>query len=247
MLLTLETTTGKLVPAGHAPQLGRGTEPLLLRFVTNGVAAMLEGEPPIALKLFLPADQITPIVTVNAWTELPDDVLYRGELNTLAVTALAWLLSGVLVGRLEYGDPTVQSSFFQLNYGGPVSTTGGTRPSIVIMQPAGPVHYMQQIGYFQGKVVNDQVEGYWQAPNAAQLKGLALSCQVAPSGADLIVELVVNAEATGKTFTLGDGSKAGYADFGAPHAINPGDIVQFKPTQHGSARYLSVQAKVQLT
>ena len=78
------------------------------------------------------------------------------------------------------------------------------------------------------------------------MKGLSIRAQNAPGSADLILELVVNDVDTGQTVTLPQDSKGTYADFSAPVAVSAGDVVQFKPTQHGGARYLTVQAKVQL-
>lgn len=249
MKLTLETTTGLLVPGGVAPPLSRGSEKILLRFVTNGVAALLPDDTPIALKLWLASVADDPIATLAAWTTLTADVAYRATVDARTIAELAWLQSGVLIGRVDYGDPVVQSAAFQINYGAGTAAGGSGAPQIVITQPAGPVKITPHIGYFQGKLVADQVEGRWVANAACQLTGFDLHAQVSPDGADVIVEAVLNGVPTGKVSTLPDGSKGGYSAFAAPLAVAIGDVVQFKPTQVGTNRpgtYLSVGARGEL-
>jgi hypothetical protein len=248
MKLTLETTTGLLSPAGEAPSLGRGVETIDLRFLTAGVAGLIAG--PIALKVSQPSDPtfVAPIATVNVWATLAGDVMYRATLDTLGVAALAWLQQGVLIGRVEYNNPTVNSAAFQINYGGGAGLPG-TTTQIVITQPTGPVNYVQDIGTFGGQVALAQTEGFWRVKAAGSLLGLQLAVQVAPTGADLIVEIYKGGLATGKTAKITAGQKTEETIFPAALALQIGDNIAFRVTQLGSATKganLNVKGIVQL-
>lgn len=250
MLLILETTTGQLVPAGVAPQLPRGgLDTVLVQFVTNGVAALLPGGAPVALKLYSPADLVNPLTTLAAFTAVPGDLNYAGQLDSLG-GGLATLQQGTLLAKLSYANPNVDSAWFQVRYGLCGSGGGEPAPQIVITQPTGPVNYVQAIGQFGGKAILNQVEGFFRVKSPGNLLGLQLNCQDAPTGANLIVEVVKGGIATGKTAALTAGNKTEETIFGAPLALAIGDIVQFKPTQIGSVKpgtNLNVGGIVQLS
>lgn len=247
LVIKLETTTGLLVPMGTALPIARGPQDVTLQFLNSGVAALLAEGAPIALKLYALTDTLNPIATFSDWTAVSAFSCYAANINPLAVAAMGYLQAGTLLGRLSYGDPATDTPLFHVLWGGSGEVTGAPAQPIIITQPAGPVTYMQDLGYFQGKVTADQVEGYWKAPQAALISGLSLHTQNAPAGADLIVELIVNGAPTGKTATLTAGNKSIYADFaGGSLAVAAGDTLQFKPTQAGNARYLAVKAKAQL-
>ena len=249
MLLILETTTGKLVPAGEPIPLPRGgLHTVLVQLTANGVAALLPGGAPVALKLYSPADLVTPIATLAAFTAVPGDLNYTGQLDTLS-GGLVNLERGTLLARISYGTPNVDSGLFHVHYG-TGAADGAPAPQIVITQPTGPVNYVQALGQFGGKAILNQVEGFWRVKAPGNLLGLQLNCQDAPTGADLIVEIVKGGIGTGKFATLVDGQKSQETVFGAPLALAIGDIVQFKPTQIGSVKpgtNLNVGGIVQLS
>lgn len=250
MNLILETTTGLLVPAGVAPALPRGgSETVLVQFVTNGVAALLPGGSPVALKLYALGDLVNPLATLAAFTAVPGDLNYTGQLDTLG-GGLANLPRGTLMARISYANPNVDSGWFQIKYGDTGSAAGAPAPQIVITQPTGPVNYVQALGQFGGKAILNQVEGFWRVKAPGNLLGLQLNCQDAPTGADLIVEIVKGGVGTGKFATLVAGQKSQETVFGAPLALAIGDIVQFRPTQIGSNKpgtNLNVGGIVQLS
>ena len=249
MLLILETTTGKLVPAGEPISLPRGgLNKVLVQFVTNGAAALLPDGAPIAVKLFSPADLVTPLTTLAAFTAVPGDLNYTGNLDTLG-GGLVNLERGTLLALISYGTPNVDSGLFQVNYGRGAGG-GAAAPQIVITQPAGPVNYVQALGQFGGKAILNQVEGFCRVKSVGSLLGLQLNCQDAPTGADLIVEIVKGGVGTGKFATLAAGSKYQETAFGAALPLAIGDIIQFRPTQIGSVKpgtNLNVGGIVQLS
>ncbi|MBI5768763.1 MAG: hypothetical protein HZA93_13275 [Verrucomicrobia bacterium] len=249
MKLILETTTGQLVPAGVAPNLPRGgLEPTFLQFVTNSVAGLLVGGAPIALKLYSPADLVNPIATFNVWTASPADVGYTAQLDTLA-ESLAYLQRGTLVAKISYANPNVDSQNFLVNYGTGASGGGAPVTPIVITQPTGPVNYVQPIGQFGGRLAVNQVEGFWRVKAPCNLLGLQLNAQDAPTGANLLVDVVKGGVAQNKIAQLTAAQKNEETIFGAPLALAIGDIVQFKPTQVGSGKAgtnLDVKGIVQL-
>lgn len=232
MYLTLETTTGRLVPAGVVPNLARTADPSTIQFVTNGVAGLLPGGAPIAVALFTPDDLVTPKATFNAWTANPAAVLYQATLDAL-LTNLAWTQQTTLIGRVSYGTPNVDSFIFHVTLSG---VPGGLNvpTQIIITQPTGPVSYAQEIGTFAGQLATGQNEGFWRAKAAGSLLGLQLSAQVAPTGADVIVEIYKNGVATGKTAKLTAGQKTEETIFVGALAIAIGDTIQFRITQIGS-------------
>ena len=137
MILIVETTTGFLVPAGVAPRLPRGgVDTVSVQFVTNGIAALLPAGAPISLRLYAPGNLNDPIATLSVFTTSAADLLYLGQLDTLA-GGLAYLERGTLHGRISYGNPNVDTFWFQVLYGSSQSATG-TRPiNLVIPQPVG--------------------------------------------------------------------------------------------------------------
>lgn len=231
--LILETTTGRLIPAGTAPQIPRGPEPVTLQLVTNGNAALLPDGQPLALKLYDPADQVTPVYTLNAWATNASFLLYQATLDVRA--ALGYSPLQVLLGRISYGEPNVDSPFFHALLGG-IGAGAGAVPQIVITQPTGPTNYVQALGQFGGKAILNQVEGFHRVKSVGSLLGLQLNCQDAPTGADLLVEVIKNTVATGKVATLAAAAKFQETIFGAPLALAIGDVIQFKPTQIGSIK-----------
>ncbi|MBI3886158.1 MAG: hypothetical protein HY302_10560 [Opitutae bacterium] len=249
MLLILETTTGKLVPSGEAIPLPRGgLHTVLVQFVTNSVAALLDGGAPVAVKLYSPADLVTPIATLDTFTAVPADLNYTGQFDTLS-GGLAALERGTLLARISYGTPNVDSGLFHVNYG-TGAAGGAAAPQIVITQPAGPVDYVQALGTFGGKLILDQVEGFYRVKAAGDMLGFQLAAQDAPTGADAVVEAIVNGVATGKTCKLTAGAKNEETVFGAALPLIVGDILRYKPTQIGSVKpgtNLSVGAILRLT
>jgi hypothetical protein len=249
MNLILETTTGKLVPAGEPARLARGgVQALTLQLLTNGVAGLLPDGQPIVLSIFAPDDLVTPVLTVSAWTADGAGVRYSASLNTLA-GALAWVQSATYLARIDYGSPNAASGLFHLIFGDGAAAPGAT-PQITITQPSGPVDYTEVIGTFGGKVMVNQTEGFWRVKSAGQILGLQLSAQDAPTGAAIIVEIYKGGVATGKTATLAAAAKNQETIFGSPLAIAIGDVIQFRPTQVGSTKpgtNLTVRAVVRLS
>jgi hypothetical protein len=250
MILIVETTTGRLKPDGVAPQLPRGgLDTVIVQFVTNGVAALLPEGAPIALKLYSPSDLNNPLVQLGAFAALPADLAYKGSLNTVS-GGLAYLERATLIAKISYGNPNVDTANFHVVYGAAGSGTGAPPVQLVITQPSGPVNYVQAIGSITGKATLNQVDGFWRVKSPGNLLGLQLAAQDAPTGADLIVEVIKNGLATGKTGKLTAAAKNEESIFaGGPVALAIGDIVQFKPTQIGSGKpgsYLAVAGVVQL-
>ena len=235
LLLTLEKTTGRLLPAGVAPLLPRGgAQPIALRFLQNGVAALFGDGTPIALKLYALGDQGAPIAVLTGWTAVAADLFYAGSLDTLA-GALAGIQSATLYARISYGDPNVDGQFFLLRFGGAGAAAADAAAHAVVSKPAGPTKYAQPLGIFSDELLLNQVEGYFKAQAAAKLNGLQLHAQTAPTDADVHADVVINGVAQGKIAILAAGSKSQETIFDAPIVIAAGDVVQFKPTQIGSA------------
>lgn len=249
MKLYLETTTGQLVPAGVAPNLPRGgLDAVFIQFLTVGVAALLPGGAPIALRIYSPADLVTPLVTLSAFTASAGDVGYFGSLDTVS-GGLASLERGTLFAKISYGTPNVDAQAFLLNYGAGGSGAGAPLTQLVISSPTGPVNYVQDIGDFGGRVATGQTEGFWRVKAPCNLLGLQLNCQDAPTGAALLVEIYKGGAAQGKIGQLTAATKAEETIFGSPLALAIGDIVQFRCTQVGSTKAgsnLTVKGIVQL-
>lgn len=246
--LILETTTGRFVPSGVAPPIARAPQEATLQFVTNNVAALLADGAPIALKLFALNDQVTPLATFNAWTAVPGFLCYKATLNPLA-TDLGYEPRGTLLGKISYGTPNVDTPLFHVLWGGSGEVVGAPAIPIVVTQPAGPVRYVQELGTFAGKAVVDQVEGFWRVKAPCQILGLQLNCQDAPTGANLLVDVVLNAAEQTKIAQLTAATKTEETIFGAPLVCAIDDVVQFVPTQVGSGKpgtNLTVKAIVQL-
>lgn len=249
MNLYLDVPSGTLLPAGVAPGMPRGgAETVYLQFLTANVAAMLPGGAPIALRLYLPGDLVNPLATFNAFTAAPADVGYKMAIDTLS-GGLAILERGTLFAKLSYGNPNVDTPWFLVNYGVGFASAGAPVTQLVISQPAGPVNYVQDIGTFGGQVKLAQTEGFWRVKAPGSLLGLQLAVQVAPAGADLIVEIYKGGVATGKTAKITAGQKTEETIFGAALALQIGDVIQFRVTQLGSATAganLNVKGIVQL-
>ncbi|MCX6952993.1 MAG: hypothetical protein NTV51_12630 [Verrucomicrobia bacterium] len=236
MKLFLDTASRQLTPAGVAPNLPRGgADNVFLQFLTANVAALLPGGAPIALRFYLPSDLGNPIATFNAFTASPADLGYVAAVDTLS-GGLAVLDRATLFARLSYGTPNVDSEWFLVNYGVGTSGSGAPATQIVLSTPAGPVNYVQPIGQFGGRIGVNQTEGFWRVKAACNLLGLQISAQDAPTGANLLVEVVKGGVASGKVATLTAAQKSEETVFGAPLALAIGDVVQFKVTQVGSTK-----------
>jgi hypothetical protein len=233
--LKLETTTGILSPGGVAPEIPRGPFDATLQFLTNNVAALLPNGHPIALKLYSLTDTVIPLATFNVWTAVPGFLSYTATINPSA-TDLGYMPAGTLYGRLSYGTPNVNTPLFHVVFGGSGEVVGAPIVPIIITQPSGPVDTVQDIGTFGGRVVVDQVEGFWRVKAPCQLLGLQLNAQDAPVGADLLVDVVKGGVAQTKIATLTAGAKTQETIFGAPLVLATGDSIQFKPTQVGSTK-----------
>lgn len=247
--LILETTTGRFVPSGVAPQIPRGATAVTLQLVTNGVATLLPDGQPVSLAIYAPGNTEDALAVFAAWTRNTAFNLYAAQIDPLT-TGLAWTQLTTLLAQISYGDPTVDSQFNHVILGGAGSGSGGAVPQIVISQPAGPVNYTETIGTFAGKAVVAQDEGYLRVKAAGSILGLQLNAQDAPTGASLLVDVVKNGVPQNKIATLAAAAKAQETIFGAPLAIAIGDIIKFRPTQVGSGKpgtNLSVKAIVQLT
>ena len=237
MNLIIETTTGRPVPAGAVPQLGRGPDATTLQFVTNNVAALLAGGAPIALKLYTLDDLATPKATFSVWTPNNSYLLYEAVLDVLA-SGLAWIQNRQLVAKVSYGAVNVDTPLFEVSFnGGQVG--GSIIPPIIINISGGgggggSANFVQPVGVFGGKLILNQVAGYWKVKAACNLLGLQVGAQTAPVGADAIIEVVKNGAPSGKTGTLTAGNKKQETIFGAALALAIGDVVEFRPTQIGS-------------
>lgn len=251
LVIKLETTTGLLKPGGVALPIARGPQEATLQFLTDNVAALLADGAPIALKLYAVSDTVTPIATFGAWTAVPAWLCYKATLNPLGVAALGYLPACTLLGRISYGTPNVDTPLFHVLWGGSGEVTGAPVAPIVVVQRTGPAKYVQSIGAIVGKAQVGQVDGFWRVNSAGDLVGLQLAAQVAPGGADLIVEVIKNGVATGKTAKLTAASKSEETVFaGGALALAIGDVVKFKPTQIGDTTVgsnLSVAGMMQLT
>lgn len=248
MFLTLETTTGLLVPDGEAPRLPRGgVEQILVRFVTNGVAALLANGAPIALNIYRASDLETPIATVDEFTTLASDLAYQGSLDTLAA-GLAGIERGTFRGRISYKTINVDSEWFQLVFGDRAAASG-TPIQEIIVREGSAAKLVEVIGQFAGLVVVNQVEGFLKVQEDCSLVGLQLTAQVAPTGADLVVDVVKNNAAQNKTAKITAAAKGEETLFGSALALVAGDVLKFKPTQVGSGTpgsYLTVKAIINL-
>lgn len=103
---------------------------------------------------------------------------------------------------------------------------------------------------FAGQLILDQVFGIYRAPALCWIKGIQLAAQVAPVGADIIIELV---DAAGvsllRTATLPAGQAWSDTDFATPLPVLADGIVRAKVTQIGSAKagsFLTATLIVQL-
>lgn len=250
MKLKIDTTTGKPFPLGEVLQLARGPAPATLQFLTDGVATLLAAGQPVALKLYDPADPETLLASFDEWTRNVADGLYTAVLNPTAVEALAWTKAPTLLAKVTYGDaPEINTPLFHVSYGGTAVASAPVIP-IVITALTGPVEYVQEIGYFAGKVKTNQVEGFWRASNACEIRGLQLNIQDAPTGADLIVELTKNGDDTGKEAKITAAQKSEETLFDPPLSVAAGDVLKFRLTQVGSGTAgsnLAVKAKLRLT
>lgn len=237
MNLILETTTGRLVPAGSAPRLPRSPVAATLQLVTNSVAALQGVGVPVTLRIYQASDLNNPIATFAAWTRNAEFLLYQATINPLEEAGLGWLQSGTLVGRISYGAPNVNGAYFQVQYGEGATQGAPTNVQVVINNYTGAVGSgVQLIGTFGGKVALNQTEGFWRVKADNTLVGLQLNAQDAPTGTALIVEAVVNGMDTGKTATLAAGAKYQETIFGSPLELLAGDVVRFKATQVGSTK-----------
>lgn len=247
LILKFETTTGRLVPGGIAPPIARAPQEVTLQFLTNSVAQLLPNGAPLALKLYAPDDLVHPLATFSQWTVNADFQLYTATINPLA-TELGWRQAGVLLGVIAYDAS--ESPAFHVQFDANGEAVAAPITPIVITQPAGPVKITPLIGYFQGKLAVDQVEGRW-VPNApCELDGFDLRAQVDPAGQDVIIEAVVNNAAAGRTAILPAGAKGSYTQFATPLQLAAGDVVQFQANQIGSnarpGSYLTVSARGRL-
>lgn len=238
MYFIIETTTGRLLPAGAVPQLSRGPDASTLQFVTANVAALLTEGEPIALKLYTLDDLTTPKAIFSEWTANATYKLYQADLNAL-LSGLAWVQDRQLVAKVSYGTINVDTPLFEVSFDG--GQVGGTIvPPIIINNYAGggggggAADFVQPLGSFGGRLTAEQTEGYWKVKAACSLLGLQLAIQTAPTGADVLVEVIKNGTPTGKVATLTAGAKSQETIFGAALALAIGDIVKFKPTQVGS-------------
>jgi hypothetical protein len=249
MNLILETTTGQLVPAGTSPNLPRAAaEAVFLQFVTNAAAGLLAGGAPIALKLYMPGDLVNALATFNAFVASPADLGYKATIDAVS-GGLAAIERTTLFAKVSYANPNVDSQWFLVNYGVGTSTAAAPATQIVISQPSGPVNYVQSIGLFAGRLAVNQIEGFWRVKAPCNLLGLLLNAQDAGTGANILVDVVKGGVAQNKIAQLTAAQKTEETIFGAPLALAIGDIVQFKPTQVGSAKpgtNLDVKGIVQL-
>lgn len=249
LILKLETTTGLLSPAGIAPSVPRAPQNVTLQFLTNSVANLLAGGAPLALKLYALGDTDTPIATFNTWVSNATYKLYTATINPLTEAGLGYLPAGTLYGRISYGDPNVDSGLFHVIWGGTGPVTGAPAPQIVITQPTGPTKQTIEIGHITGRLVEDAVEGSHTVQAAAQVTGLQLTANTAPTGADALIELVKNGVPTGSVATLSDGAKSEVTVFDPVVTVAVNDTLQFKVTQKGSTKaggYLTVSANTEL-
>lgn len=238
MNLILEKTTGKLVPAGEPGRLARGgVQSLSLQFLDSGVAGLLAGGAPIALKLFELDDTDDPILSVTNWTADEDKLLYTATLDTLA-GVLAWVQQKTYLARIDYADPTVASSLFHLVYGGAAAAPG--TQAQVIQRDVTTVGQFPVVLKRTGNLSTTgakSVFGYYYVEHAGRILGAQLAAENAPEGADVQVDLINAAdEELGKVMTLSDGEKAERTVFAAPLNVSAGDVLRCKLLQVGSTK-----------
>lgn len=226
--LKIETTTGLPIPPGLAMPVARGgVQDLILQFFDSGVAAL---HPSPTFKLFDPDDLVNELVEVTAWTEHPSEVLYRATLDTLA-GALAAVQGGTtLFGQATWNSGGNQSGQFHVDYG--IGPAGGGGVTIII--PLGPGKQLVTLR-FDGKLVDEQVFGYFKALADGQILGAQIAAQTAPTGADVQIDLV-NASNTeqSKIITLTAGTKQQETIYGTPLAFSENDVFKAKVKQVGS-------------
>lgn len=103
-----------------------------------------------------------------------------------------------------------------------------------------------------GNLALNQLSGAYQAPAPCVIKGVQLSLQKAPAGADVIITLV-NADGVSldRTATLPAGDSYAFVTFATPLPQLNGAIVRVKVTQIGAGAnpgaYLTANLVVQLT
>lgn len=103
---------------------------------------------------------------------------------------------------------------------------------------------------FAGQLILDQVFGIYRAPEACVIKGIQLAAQVAPEGADVIIDLVDSEGVSlARSATLPADEPWSDTDFVTPLPILADGIVRAKVTQVGSSKpgsFLTVTLIVQI-
>ncbi len=103
---------------------------------------------------------------------------------------------------------------------------------------------------FAGRLTAGQLFGFYKAPAAVALKGVQLACQDAPTGADVIIEVVDNdGVSLGRTATLPAGASTADVTFVTPLPLVIHTLVRLKVTQVGSTKagsFLTANLIVQL-
>jgi len=90
---------------------------------------------------------------------------------------------------------------------------------------------------FAGQLLLGQLFGIYRAPTAAVIKGIQLVAQVAPVGADVIIDLVDSAGVSlGGTATLPAGETWSEITLLTPIMVVTGAVIRAKVTQIGSAK-----------
>ncbi len=236
MNLILEKTTGKLVPSGQPAQLARGgVQALSLQFLDSGVAELLAGGAPIALKIFAIDDTDAPLVTIDAWTADATGVRYTTNYNTLA-GALAWVQGATYFARIDYGTPNVESILFHLVYGG-TNAAPGPAPQVSIQTISTVGKFLAPMLYI-GRLNADGAKalfGYYKVKHAGKIHGAQLFAQTAPTGADVTVDLIdAGEDELAKVSTLSDGAAAEETIFPAALDVEVGDVIRAKIKTVGS-------------
>lgn len=235
MLLTLEKTTGFMIPTGVAVNLGKGgVQQVLLQFLNSGVAELLADGTPIAVKFFTPDDLVTPKGSISSWTPNTDEKIYIGEIDTNA-GAMAWLQAPTLIGLVTYGSgPAVDSDQFHVKYGLPVSgeTDQGAAVERVTILEGNNTILVPMI--FMGELTDEQQYGYFVCPAAGNIIDISHDIQDVPTGADVSVDLTKAGVEQTKLSAIADGQQVQKTTFGAPLACVQGDVIRCKVKQVGS-------------
>lgn len=114
MKLFLEKTTGLLVPAGAPVGLPRDSVAVEIQFFASGVAELVTGGA-VSLKLYSPADLVTPVATFSAWNEDATAKKYTATLDVIGALGIA--PQPTYLARISYNTSPTLSGWFHVGIG----------------------------------------------------------------------------------------------------------------------------------